>query len=194
MKSGICIGKEIETVVPQLAAVRIEVFRDFPYLYEGSLAYESEYLKTYVNSDSVFLFVVFDDGKMVGATTCIPLVDETDEVKEPFELSGMNLDEIFYFGESILLKEYRGMGIGNRFFDEREKHATSFGNFRMTCFCAVERATDHPLRPNDYQPLDEFWKKRGYVKSGSLRSKFSWKDIDESEESGKTMIYWSKNI
>jgi GNAT superfamily N-acetyltransferase len=194
MKSSIYIGKEIEPIITQLAGLRIEVFRDFPYLYEGNLTYEMEYLKTYVNSDRAFLFAVFDDGKMVGATTCIPLVDETDEVKQPFELRGMNLGEIFYFGESILLKEYRGMGIGNRFFDEREKHTASFGNFRMTCFCAVERASEHPLRPNDYQPLDEFWKKRGYVKSDSLRSKFNWKDIDESEESDKTMIYWSKNI
>ncbi len=194
MKSCIYIGKEIETVVPQLAAVRIEVFRDFPYLYEGSLAYESKYLKTYVNSDRAFLFAVFDNEKMVGATTCIPLVDETAEVKEPFEKSGMNLGEIFYFGESILLKEYRGLGIGNRFFDEREKHSRRFGNFTMICFCAVERATDHPLSPNDYQPLNEFWKKRGYAKSPTLRSKFNWKDIDESDESEKTMIYWSKNI
>lgn len=194
MRSCIYIGKEIEPVITQLAGLRIEVFRDFPYLYEGNLTYEMEYLQTYVNSEGAFLFAVFDDGKMVGATTCIPLVDETDEVKLPFEQRGMNLGEIFYFGESILLKEYRGMGIGNRFFNEREKHAASFGNFKLTCFCAVDRAIEHRLRPNDYLPLDEFWKKRGYVKSPSLRSKFSWKDIDESEESDKTMIYWSKNI
>jgi hypothetical protein len=194
MRSYIYIGKEIEPVITQLAGLRIEVFRDFPYLYEGNLTYEMEYLQTYVNSERAFLFAVFDNKKMVGATTCIPLMDETNEVKEPFEQRGMNLGEIFYFGESILLKGYRGMGIGNRFFYEREKHANSFGNFKMTCFCAVDRATEHPLRPNDYLPLDEFWKKQGYVKSPSLRSKFSWKDIDESEESDKTMIYWSKNI
>lgn len=194
MRSYIYIGKEIETVVTALAALRIEVFRDFPYLYEGSFEYEKEYLKTYVNSDRAFLFAVFDNEKMVGATTCIPLVDETDEVQEPFVLSGMNLDDIFYFGESILLKECRGKGIGKQFFEQREKHATRFGNYTTTCFCAVERPENHPLRPEAYIPLDEFWKSRGYKKSEVLKSKFSWKDINEPLETEKMMIYWLKKI
>lgn len=194
MRSYIYIGKEIETVVTALAALRIEVFRDFPYLYEGSFEYEKEYLKTYVNSDRAFLFAVFDNEKMVGATTCIPLVDETDEVQEPFVLSGMNLDDIFYFGESILLKECRGKGIGKQFFEQREKHAASFGNYTTTCFCAVDRPENHPLRPEAYIPLDEFWKSRGYKKSEVLKSKFSWKDINEPMETEKTMIYWLKKI
>jgi GNAT superfamily N-acetyltransferase len=194
MKSCIYIGKEIETVVTSLAALRIEVFRDFPYLYEGSFEYEKDYLKTYVNSERAFLFAVFDNEKMVGATTCIPLVDETDEVKEPFELSGMNLDNIFYFGESILLKECRGKGVGKQFFEQRERHVSSFGDYSTTCFCAVDRPKNHPLKPDNYEPLDEFWKSRGYKKSEVLKSKFSWKDINEPLETEKMMIYWLKKI
>jgi GNAT superfamily N-acetyltransferase len=194
MESCEYTGKEIETVITQLAELRIEVFRDFPYLYEGSLAYEMEYLKTYVNSERAFLFSVFDQEKMVGATTCIPLLDETAEVKEAFEAIGMKLDEIFYFGESILLKEYRGKGFGKQFFEERERHAARFGDYSTTCFCAVDRPENHPLRPNGYLPLDDFWKSRGYEKSQILRSKFSWKDINEPLETEKTMIYWLKKI
>lgn len=194
MRSCIYIGKEIETVVTPLAALRIEVFRDFPYLYEGSFEYEKDYLQTYVNSDRAFLFAVFDNEKMVGATTCIPLIDETAEVKEPFEDVGMNLDDIFYFGESILNKECRGKGIGKQFFEQREKHAASFENYTTTCFCAVDRPKNHPLRPEAYAPLDEFWKNRGYKKSKVLKSKFSWKDINEPHETKKTMIYWLKKI
>lgn len=194
MRSCVYIGKEIEMIIPELAALRIEVFRDFPYLYEGSFEYEKEYLKTYVNSDRAFLFAVFDNEKMVGATTCIPLMDETAEVKEPFEDTGMKLEEVFYFGESILLKEYRGKGIGKRFFEERERHVASFGNYTKTCFCAVDRPKNHPLRPEAYVPLDEFWKSRGYKKSEVLKSKFSWKDINKPQETEKMMIYWLKKI
>jgi GNAT superfamily N-acetyltransferase len=194
MKNRIYKGKEIETVIPELAALRIEVFRDFPYLYEGSFEYEKDYLKTYVNSERAFLFTVFDNEKMVGATTCIPLIDETAEVKEPFEDVGMKLEEVFYFGESILLKDYRGKGIGKQFFEQREKHAASFENYTTTCFCAVDRPENHPLRPEAYAPLDEFWKNRGYKKSEGLKSKFSWKDINEPQETKKTMIYWLKKI
>lgn len=183
---------EIEEVIQELAHLRITVFRAFPYLYEGSFEYEKEYLKTYINSSKSFLFSVYDGDKMVGATTCIPLLDETPDVQEPFIKAGMNLDKIFYFGESILLPEYRGLGIGHRFFDEREAHAASFGTYSATCFCGVVRPENHPLRPTDYKPLDEFWTKRGYKKQPQLQSQFDWLDIGEQESTTKPMIYWSK--
>lgn len=187
-------GHEIETVIQELSELRISVFRDFPYLYDGSLDYEKEYLKTYINSPDSFLFSVFDGAKMVGATTCIVLKDETTDVQEPFLKQNKNLSEIFYFGESILLKEYRGLGLGNRFFEEREKHAFSFPNIKSTCFCAVKRPEDHSLRPVDYQPLDAFWTKRGYRKDANMVSYFDWKDIGEAHSSEKPMEYWFKTI
>ena len=187
-------GNEIENVIHPLSELRITVFRDFPYLYDGDFEHEKEYLKTYINSPSSFLFSVFDGDKMVGATTCIPLTDETADVQEPFSKLGKNLNEIFYFGESILLKEYRGLGIGNRFFEEREKHAFSFSDIKTTCFCAVKRPENHLLKPDDYQPLDIFWNKRGYTKDANMVSYFDWKDIGEEESSQKPMEYWFKTI
>ena len=185
---------EIETVFDDLARLRITVFKDYPYLYEGTIEYEKEYLKIYSKSELSFLFTVYDGDKMVGATTCIPLTDETEEVKKPFLDLGMDIDSIFYFGESILLSQYRGLGLGNRFFDEREAHAEHFGTFKMTCFCAVARPNNHPMKPANYRPLDEFWIKRGYHKEVALESKFEWLDINESVSTFKSMIYWTKNI
>ena len=144
-------GSGIESVFDDLAALRIAVFHDYPYLYEGSVEYEKEYLKTYSNSERSFLFAVYDGQKMVGATTCIPLKDETAEVRKPFEDAGFDIDTIFYFGESILLPEYRGLGLGHRFFDEREAHARSFGKYQMTCFCSVDRGDNHPAKPAGYR-------------------------------------------
>jgi GNAT superfamily N-acetyltransferase len=187
-------GAEIASVFEDLATLRISVFRDFPYLYEGSVDYEKEYLKVYSQSERAFLFAVYANNKMVGATTCIPLSDETSEVKLPFEAAGFNTDTIFYFGESILLSTFRGLGLGHRFFDEREAHAHSFGTFKTTCFCAVERDENHPLKPENYRPNDIFWKKRGYQKENSLQSTFEWQDINETVSTAKTMIYWTKDL
>ena len=187
-------GAAIRTVFDRLAALRITVFRDFPYLDEVAPEYELEYLETYARSERSMLFAVYDGQAMVGATTCIPLTDETPDVQEPFLKAGFPLDEIFYFGESILLQEYRGYGIGHRFFDEREMHAASFGAYRFTCFCAVDRPADHPLRQADYRPLDAFWIQRGYRKEPSLVSRFSWPDLGESVSSAKNMIYWIKPL
>ena len=187
-------GNQINDVFEDLANLRITVFRAFPYLYEGTVEHEKEYLKVYSDSKNSLLFCVYDDVKMVGATTCIPLADESTEVKKPFVDVNMDITKIFYFGESILLPQYRGLGLGNRFFEERENHARSFRSYDLTCFCAVNRPENHPLKPSDYSPLDLFWKKRGYQKNDLLQSDFEWLDVGEKESTVKPMIYWTKNI
>ncbi|MEI7583140.1 GNAT family N-acetyltransferase [Runella sp.] len=187
-------GPEIASVFEDLGQLRIAVFSDSPYLYEGTLTHEMEYLQTYADSPRAFLFAVYDGSKMVGATTCTPLVDETDDVRLPFEQVGFNLDSIFYFGESILLPSYRGIGLGHRFFDEREAHARRFGTYTTTCFCAVERAENHPAQPQDYRPNDAFWTKRGYQKQPTLQSTFEWLDIGQTQPTAKKMVYWMRNL
>lgn len=185
-------GSAIAELFDDLAKLRIAVFREYPYLYEGSVDYEREYLQTYFNSSDSFLFAVYDGTEMIGATTCIPLKDETEEVQEPFIKAGMNLEDIFYFGESILLPTYRGNGLGHRFFREREGHVAQFGTYKMTCFCAVDRGNSHPAKPADYRPHDEFWTKKGYQKHPKLKSLFEWTDVGESLPTKKEMIYWYK--
>lgn len=187
-------GAQIASVFEPLANLRITVFRSFPYLYEGTLEYELDYLKTYADSPRALLFAVFDGDRMVGATTALPLADETEEVQAPFVNTGYKVEDVFYFGESILSPEYRGLGIGHRFFEEREKHTRSFGTFKYTSFCAVQRPADHPARPADYQPLDVFWKKRGYTSVPALTTQFSWPDLGETESTPKTMLFWLKKL
>jgi len=53
-------GAEIASIFEGLGKLRIAVFRDFPYLYEGTLEHEKEYLQTYANSERSFLFSVYD--------------------------------------------------------------------------------------------------------------------------------------
>lgn len=187
-------GSEISSVFDDLASLRITVFRDYPYLYDGSIEYEKNYLETYTRSDRSLLFAVYDDEKMVGATTCIPLQDETAEIREPFEKNGYDIGTLFYFGESILLPEFRGMGLGHRFFDEREAHARSFGHYKKACFFSVVRQDDHSAKPQQYHSNEAFWKKRGYSKIHSLQTLLEWPDIGQTESSPKKLICWMKNI
>ena len=44
------IGARLEELLPELARLRIIVFRAFPYLYDGTLDYEQRYLRTYAEA------------------------------------------------------------------------------------------------------------------------------------------------
>ena len=188
------VGAEIKTVFSDLGKLRIAVFNDYPYLYEGTLEHELAYLEIYSNSPRSFLFAVFDKEKMVGATTCIPIIAESENIKKPFLDAGFDLDKLFYFGESILLPEYRGIGIGHRFFDEREAHVRSFKEYDYTCFCSVDRGQVHPMKPVDYRPNDAFWIKRNYIKKEALSCEMTWLDVGEKEETIKSLTFWMKGI
>ena len=187
-------GPEIGPHIDDLARLRIEVFRAFPYLYEGSLDYEQNYLSTYASSPESLFVLAFDGESVVGVSTGMPMDHETEAFRKPFVEGGWNPARIFYFAESVLLPRYRGQGIGVRFFEEREAYARRLGRFDHCCFCAVERPADHPLRPADYVPLHAFWTRRGYVHHPELRTEFSWRDIGEREESAKPMSFWMKEL
>ncbi|WP_404863929.1 GNAT family N-acetyltransferase [Georhizobium sp. MAB10] len=194
MRLELLKGSAIGPHLADLARLRTTVFRAFPYLYEGSDAYEERYLATYARSaDSVFV-LAFDGERVVGAATGMPMADETDEVRAPFLDAGWHVDRIFYFGESVLLPDYRGQGIGVRFFEEREAYATSLNRFDWTVFCGVIRPDDHPSRPADYVPLDDFWRRRGYAPLTALETAFSWRDIGDDVETAKPMRFWGKRI
>ncbi len=176
-----------------LAALRITVFRDFPYLYDGDLDYERGYLQTYIDAPAAVVVAALDGTAVVGAATALPLESETDDVKAPFLARGMDLGQVFYFGESILLAAYRGQGIGHGFFDGREAQARRHGA-SLAAFCAVQRPADHPRRPAGYRPLDDFWRKRGYRPEPGMTTTFTWQDLDETAQSAKPMQFWLRRL
>lgn len=187
-------GRAIAPYIDDLARLRIQVFRDFPYLYDGEMDYEANYIATYAQSpDSLFVLAI-DGFDVIGASTGIPMRDETPAFKAPFIGFGYDPAKIFYFGESVLLPAYRGTGLGVLFFEERENYARQSGAFTTCCFCAVERPQDHPLRPADYQPLDSFWNKRGFFHQPELRTQYSWRDVGNLYETDKPMSFWVKEL
>jgi GNAT superfamily N-acetyltransferase len=187
-------GDALARHIPDLAELRIRVFREFPYLYAGDRDYEERYLRTYVASRGAVIALAFDGGRVVGAATAIPLAEETPNIQRPFRDAGFDIDRVFYFGESVLLPEYRGRGAGVRFFEEREAAARESGDFRFCAFCAVDRPVDHPRRPAGYRPLDEFWRRRGYQRRPDLRTVISWRDLDEDRETEKPMTFWLRPL
>lgn len=187
-------GEEARAFINELATLRLKVFWDFPYLYEGTLEYEKNYLETYFKARHSFIFLVQDGDKIVGATTGIWAQEEEESFQKPFLNAGFDPANIFYFGESVLMSEYRGKGIGKRFFQERETYARSLPFIKRLSFCAVERPIDHPLRPQNYEPLDVFWHSQGFQKVAGLRTEYKWQDRDQDQLTTKKMQFWMKNL
>lgn len=188
------VGSAARRFIPDLARLRTQVFRDFPYLYDGTADYEENYLRTYIQSPESVIVIAFDGETIVGAATALPLAHEPDYATAPFRARGYDLSKLFYCGESVLDRRYRGRGLGVAFFEHREAWARTLGRFTHSCFCGVVRPADHPRRPKDYVPLDAFWQKRGYRKVEGLTTEFTWRDLDEAEPTPKPMQFWMKEL
>ncbi len=186
-------GAALEAALDDVARLRIEVFRAWPYLYDGDLEYERTYLQSYRDSDKAIVVGAFDGNRLVGASTGAPLMDHADDFAAAFDGTGLDLSQIFYCAESVLLPDYRGQGVGHKFFDLREAHARALG-FTKCAFCGVQRPSDHPLRPENYRPLDVFWRARGYEPLQGVIAQFSWKDIGEGGETLKPLQFWIRNL
>ncbi|GAB5445446.1 GNAT family N-acetyltransferase [Gymnodinialimonas sp.] len=185
-------GAQIAPVIDTLAALRIAVFRDWPYLYDGDLDYERAYLASYAGGASI-LVAAFVGSQMVGASTGLSFTEHAAELSTGLSTTDIPPSETFYCAESVLIQSFRGQGAGRVFFAEREAHARTRG-FTYATFCAVSRPSSHPARPPHYRPLDPFWKSLGYAPFAGATASLSWRDIGEAAETSKPMQFWIKRL
>lgn len=186
-------GAELAPFLDDVARLRIAVFRDWPYLYEGDLGYERDYLAAYANSpDSVFV-LARDGDAVVGASTGLPLLDDAPAFARPFVEAGIDPAQVFYFGESVLLPAYRRRGVGHAFFDAREAHARALGRFESTAFCAVDRDPEDARKPATYRPNDVFWTRRGYARRGGLAMRLHWQELGRGEVE-HALTFWTRAL
>ncbi|MFT8675042.1 MAG: GNAT family N-acetyltransferase [Acetobacter sp.] len=187
-------GTDIVPILPDLARLRITVFREWPYLYDGDEAYEQTYLGLYVRSTGAAVIVARDGARIVGASTCLPMRDEMDAIRAPFEQRGLSAESFFYFGESVLLSSYRGHGLGVRFFEERERHALATSTADFATFCAVRRPADHPAKPEGATSLHAFWAKRGFQPLPGVTCTLDWKEPEQAAETSHLLDFFIKPL
>jgi len=182
-----------DAALEDLARLRIAVFREWPYLYDGSLDYERRYLAHFMEEPGAALIVARDGAAIIGAATASPMAGQDEAFRKPFEERGHDVARLFYFGESVLLPDYRGHGLGHAFFDAREAAARE-GGARAACFCGIIRPADHPLRPAGARDLGPFWRGRGYAQVEGVMAHYDWKDIDQPGETSHIMQFWHRAL
>lgn len=184
-------GKHILPFIEELALLRIAVFREYPYCYDGTMDYECDYLKTYTDCSESTIVIAKSNKHVIGASTAIPLEHEVDAFRAPFNNEDQR--DIFYLGESVLLPEFRGRSIYRHFFYERELAAINYGCHRST-FCAVERPQPDIRKPKNYASLEPVWSHFQYNKNEMRHTHFPWREVGDEVESTKQMVYWEKKL
>ncbi len=186
-------GPSLKTYLHTVAKLRSDVFRDYPYLAEPDLLRETNFLRRIASSKESIGVLIFDNTTLVGASFGMPLA-LVDEVQKPFLDRHLNLNDYYLFTESVLLKPYRSRGIGHHFFDVREAHVQHLKKYTHICFCTPVKPENDPLRPEDDIPLNDFWRKRGYVQHPELFCRLQWKLIGQHKPSEQIMTFWMKEI
>lgn len=186
-------GTALEAALEDVARLRTTVFRDWPYLYDGTLEYERSYLETYRNNPGALLVGAYDGGRLVGASTSTLMEDHAEAFSTPFRDQGIGLEDILYGAESLILPDYRGQGLGHRFIEYREAHARAMGRGHVA-FCSVMRPEDHPLKPPGARSNDAFWRRHGYAPLPGVLAQYAWKDVGDAAETPKKLQFWMRSL
>jgi GNAT superfamily N-acetyltransferase len=186
-------GSAVADSLADLASLRILIFQEFPYLYDGRREDELRYLKLYAEAPEAFVIIVTDSGKVVGAATGIPLRHEHQGLIEPFAGSVYPVDEIYYVGELLLYPAYRNQGLGLRLVTQIEDQVRSLGTYRYLTCATVVRSDDHPRRPTQNLPIDRFLARTGFRPLPGMTTEFSWRENDGVTRT-HPMKFWIKEL
>jgi GNAT superfamily N-acetyltransferase len=189
-------GVEIEKYLDELAKMRLEYFKEFPYLYEGDWENERGNLSKLADDQHSILVLAFEGQEIAVVSTATPLKGEYVEVPEAFfnDLGFAN-EDLYYFGEIIVHQKFRGYGLATRIFKEQEKYAEDLG-FKAICFLVVEREDNHPLKPEAYRENDVKWEHLGYHRTDKAIF-FEWPTIQATgpaKNIKNKLVFWMKVI
>lgn len=108
-------GADIVSYITSIAKIELEVFSEFPYLYEADLLTQINFVKRYAECDKSIVVLVMDGDSVVGLSTGMPFFFDSELFKKPFIDHGFDLKNVFCLGESVLLPAYRGNKIIGNF-------------------------------------------------------------------------------
>lgn len=188
-------GHEITEYLGDIIRLRLDVFGEYPYLYEGTAEEEFEYIEeTYIKIPESVVCLVFDNERVIGAATGVPLNKTRTKVHLPLVKAGYNINDIFFLGELVLEKEYRGLKLGQQLYQSFENYVKNNTKCDTVAFYEVERSLNDPLKPSNYISRDSYWLKQGFFKHSELKTEGQWKIIGDKEETFHPMVYWLKSI
>lgn len=187
------VGAAIVDSLGDLATLRLDIFSEYPYLYQGRRKDELTYLGTYAEASDARVILAYDGVTVVGAATGMPLAHEGAQMLDAFAGTTFPLEDIYYVGELLFRPAYRNCGLGQMLLDRLESHIRPLGRYRRLTCATVERPDDHPLRPRDYIPITRFLAHTGFVQLHRGTTRFMWRETDGVKRV-HSMQFWIKML
>jgi GNAT superfamily N-acetyltransferase len=187
-------GVQITAVIGDVAALRISVFREYPYLYDGNRAYEERYLQGLVRNDRSLVVVARVDGAVIAAATALPLASDAEilaGIDGPFAALGLDAHDHYYYSEIVVDPAHRSRGIAREFYRRREAHARALG-YRRVCLAAIEREPGAVAVPSGYFDPAAIWAAMGFVREPSLFVTFRWptRAAEGTRDLEHKLVFW----
>lgn len=186
-------GAAIADALDDLATLRLHIFPEYPYLYQGRREDELAYLATYAEAPDACVVLARDGLTVIGAATGMPLIHEDARMIDALRGTALPLNEVYYVGELLFYPAYRNGGLGQKLLDRLESHIRSLGRYRTLTCATVERPDEHPLRPLDYIPITRFLARTGFVRLPGVTTSFMWRETGGVKRD-HPMQFWSKEL
>jgi GNAT superfamily N-acetyltransferase len=180
-------GSEILPYQEEIAKLNIEVFKEYPYFYDGNLQEQIEFHKIYVNSPEGVAFLAEIDGHCVGVALGIPMTHFLPDYQKALTSKGIFLEGIFYLGEFIIRKDYRHQKIGYQLYEKLKAYAKT--KYKNLLYSEVVPTSDPPV---GYRSIQTLFKDFSLLPNVSCE--FSWKELGTNQLIPHTMVFWMQDL
>lgn len=187
-------GIEIAPYIPDIVQLCHQMYREYPYLYDGKDADYEAYLQAYADSNEAVICLVFNGKKAIGLAIGMPMTITRDHYKQPLLDLGYDLNSFFYLGEFVLDPSYRGQGYEVMMYQQVENAVRKKDCYKTICMWEVDDSLNPSQRPLEYVPNNSLWEKIGFTQHPELFFIALWTNINESRESPHLAVYWMKQL
>lgn len=188
------VGAQVTEMIPLIEQLRISNFKNYPYLYSGTIENEAQHSEIYRNNEEAIVVqatVNQEIQALVMGTPVSTLATIFPDIESLLKSENFNPQEFYYLEEAILVNDINTM---QKVCAVIEEHARTL-HYKHICFVNVAEEPS-VLKPENYQSLNPLFEQLGFVKT-ELTIPVSWPtlcgdSIVETKE--HSLILWIKAL
>lgn len=176
-------GNDAKPYLSLLADLRLEVFKEPPYLYLGNKEDELHYGARYL-SKNLIISITTINGRFAAIGTGLPLVEAQEVIRDVREKLN-DLESIYYYGEVIVLSEFRGKGLLKKILATQDEYIKTKGFTKVSMMTVIRDSVE-----------SELGEKLGYTKT-EMTIRCPWLTIQPDGSAKKEvnqLLFWIKSL